>query len=361
METALVLSAGFRLQYRTLQCCAPLFRAVHVFGTSAARDLSRSRLCTQFHERPDPSGKAFGGRADVAAVQALLASQRIDYLIPSDAETTRFLAEHRTAFDAKCYPVPAVVAFDQLDDKWRFAQLCGRIGVPHPETRLCATSDDVRSALAAAEAGAVFVVKPLALWGSSGVVKVTAADAAAVLAGVAYAPLLLQRYVPGPEFTTVVLCKGGRVKRAAHYRRRGSSVEFIDESEATRLAEIVASHLRIDGILVFDIKRDPRGALQVLECNPRFWYRMDVALRAGVNFVELGLWPRRFRRTARSPVRLERLDGLRTVLSRRLRGQPARFGDDALLSAVARDPLVYALMAASRLLPSRRAAGGQQL
>ncbi len=52
----------------------------------------------------------------------------------------------------------------------------------------------------------------------------------------------------------------------------------------------IVSHLAFDGVIGFDIRESPSGFF-FLECNPRFWYNMDIAMVAGLNLVSIGLEP----------------------------------------------------------------------
>lgn len=360
MPKALILANGFRLQYRTLRCAAPLFESVEVYGTSDSRTLARSFYCRRFH--PSRSGPdAFGTPADIGAINEILITRGLDYILPSDADSTRFLAEHRSALAATSYPVPDVETFDALNDKAQFARLCARLDVPHPETQLCDSVDEVRTVLAAAAPGSRFVVKPLGLWGSLGVAMIIAGEAEPVLQSLSYSPILLQTYIPGTEFTTVVLARGGALEKVTHYAREGGAVSFFDQGEATQLAGKIAAALSYDGVMVFDVRVDPEGQLFLIECNPRFWYRMDAAMRAGANFIEYGLWPERSQGKGLFPIRPVRLDGASTILGRFVRPWSLNGSDRAFLRFVLADPLPAAFTLASRLDRRHQAANGRQL
>jgi len=44
-----------------------------------------------------------------------------------------------------------------------------------------------------------------------------------------------------------------------------------------------------DGVYNFDMIAADDGSIYFLECNPRFFYSIDLAMLAGINFVALGL------------------------------------------------------------------------
>ncbi|KRE05848.1 hypothetical protein ASE63_05880 [Bosea sp. Root381] len=360
MSKALILANGFRLQYRALRCAAPLFDAVHVYGTADAKSLSQSAFCRRFHARRS-TDEPFATPADVEAIGRILSEEGIDYILPSDADTTRFLAEHRGSLPATCYPVPTPEAFDSLNDKSRFARFCARLDLPHPTTMLCQDIGEIRAALKAAGPGRDFVVKPIGLWGSLGVARISHATAEPLLKSLGYAPILLQDYIPGTEFTTIALARGGDLEKVVHCRREEQDIGFFDQAEATSLAAKIAASLGYDGVMVFDIRVDPAGRLHLIECNPCFWYRMEMAMLAGANFVEFGFWPERSRSRGLFPVHPGRLSGAAAVLQRALQPWKLTASDRASMRFILSDPVPAAITLAGRLGRMRQAANGRQL
>ena len=285
-KRALVLAAGMRLQYRAVRCAADCFQKVFVMGTPEARPLRLSAACAGF----TPAGVSAGDVGSLAAdaVADACARLRIDVVLPSDGETTRWLAQHHAVLPARCYPTPAVSVFDTLDDKHRFGELCGRIGIPTPPMMLV---ENIQQAAAAIHTGAVrlpAVVKPLRLWGSSGVARIDHANAAQALAAVGYAPILIQEFIDGRDLSVFLVCRAGTASAAVVYQRSRQSVDFIRHDRLVALAQRIAEHVGFDGVIGFDVREQPDGALFFLECNPRFWYSMDAARRGGLNFVALG-------------------------------------------------------------------------
>ena len=320
-ERALVLAAGMRLQYRAVRCAAECFQKVFVMGTPEARPLRLSAACAGFV----PAGVNAGdvGSLATAAVSDVCTRLQIDVVLPSDGETTRWLAQNHAALPARCYPTPTVPVFDMLDDKHRFGDLCGRIGVPTPPMVLM---EDARQAAAAVRSGTVClpaVVKPLRLWGSSGVARIDHANAASVLAAVGYAPVLIQQFIDGRDLSVFLVCRAGIASAAVVYQRSRKSVDFIQHDGLVALAQRIAEHVSFDGVIGFDVREQADGALFFLECNPRFWYSMDAARRGGFNFVALGL-------EDTLPVRPRVLHNVRVPLPRALLHHPPWGADRAL-------------------------------
>ena len=48
-------------------------------------------------------------------------------------------------------------------------------------------------------------------------------------------------------------------------------------------------HYGLEGVYNFDMILAPDGCIYYLECNPRFFYKINLSMIAGINFVEFGL------------------------------------------------------------------------
>jgi predicted ATP-grasp superfamily ATP-dependent carboligase len=278
---ALILaSSGWRLQYRTLRCAARCFDRVYVLGTPPARPLARSVACTAFHAMPS----AFGADS-IQLVNELCALHNIDHILPSDAETTRFVAESRHRFATRSYPVPDAATFDLLNNKHTFAGLCQKLGVPTPQTRLVSGRQELQELLADGTLTPPIVVKPLDMWGGYGVQVLGTDDAQQLAADIDYEPILVQQYIDGTDVCAFYVCSHGKVQAEAIYRL--GTVEYLRHDRIRNECLKIIRRLRYDGVIGFDV-RDNGKALFFLECNPRFWYNMDLVMLAGMNFVEIG-------------------------------------------------------------------------
>lgn len=210
-RAALVMASDRGLPYPVLRCAAACFDAVHVLGTATARPLRRSRHCASFITLP-PGQPGFG----INTVDALCARHGISHILPGDGPATAFLAMHGAALAAPCYPVPDAASFALLDDKARFAALCRSLGVPVPESRVVAD----RAALLALlpeDRAETLVAKPLGLSASQGVYVITPRSPARAIAGIHYAPILLQSHVLGPDLCAFYLCRAGQVLAEVAY------------------------------------------------------------------------------------------------------------------------------------------------
>jgi hypothetical protein len=104
-----------------------------------------------------------------------------------------------------------------------------------------------------------------------------------------YEPLLLQDYLPGEDVCISLYCQAGKVRAAVVYTLGENSIYFTRHCQFERDAARIAKHFAYTGVLCFDGRLSPAGDVSFIECNPRFWNSMDVAMICGVNFVALGL------------------------------------------------------------------------
>jgi glutathione synthase/RimK-type ligase-like ATP-grasp enzyme len=287
VRALLLATEGTNLQYRVLRCAADFFDTVFVLGATEARLLRLSRWCAGYTSAK--VSKAGFGSLDVKTVNHMCKKLRIDVVLPSDTETTRWLAQNGPSLAVQCYPVPSVEVFDTLHDKYTFGTLCGRLGVPVPATVLLDNAQRLAAALGSDTVRLPAVVKPLRMYGSTGVFTLFAgATSPGIVAAIDYAPVLVQDYVPGRDISAFFACRGGELRAAVIYEKTGQAVHFFRQDQVVALARRVIEHFVYDGVIGFDIRERPDGALFFLECNPRFVYSINAPWLGGLNFVELG-------------------------------------------------------------------------
>jgi predicted ATP-grasp superfamily ATP-dependent carboligase len=344
---ALILSDGWRLQYRVLRCAAEHFDEVYILGTRDASPLKFSPFCKEWFN--------FSGSfqlvdaAAIAQVNNLCARLSIDCVLPSCSTTTRFLTSHNGYLISPHYPVPSRESFDVLDDKWRFSCLCVKLGIPHPRTRYFATREGLLDK--ADQLKCPLVIKPHNRSASIGVKRIEAT--AKIPAEIGYRPVLVQDYIPGRDFSAFYLCRNGQITISIAYIRTPSGIAFHHDAETERYAKIIIEYLRYNGVIGFDVRRGEDGGVWFIECNPRFWYRMDLAMIAGINFIAAGCSGIKPRGSINGAFRAPRslLRGLFT---------PWRLGayDIAFLKYLARDPLLSSLFALRNVFGANHFAAG---
>src|SRR5262245_25978149 len=112
----LILASGSRLSYHVFRCASALGHAVYVAGSGTAKILAASRYCKGYF------GICFDiDNYEMAAdeLNAIVSKIGADWIIPSDAVTTRFLGAVRHLVATNTFPVPSPAVFDTLNDKSR--------------------------------------------------------------------------------------------------------------------------------------------------------------------------------------------------------------------------------------------------
>jgi predicted ATP-grasp superfamily ATP-dependent carboligase len=210
-------------------------------------------------------------------------------VLPGDGKTTRLLSGLRDRLAAPCFPMPDAPTFDTLNNKASFMALCGTLGVPHPASRVV-SKRELTELLRHGALPLPAIAKPLELYGRLGVVKLEPNDGAAAVARIDYEPILVQDFIEGRDVCISLFCRRGAVLAEIAYVRRRATFHHLHLPELSAAARRIAAHFAYDGVLAFDGRLDPDGRFAgFIECNPRFWYNMDVAMVAGINFVGLGM------------------------------------------------------------------------
>ena len=288
----LLVAALFKLPYRVLRCAAEAGASVFVLGSARAQGLRHSKCCEAFIDFDGP----IDGRLNadlVREINRLVNALSIELVAPADALSTRSLLEIASLIDAPCFPMPALAAFDLLNDKWRFTQLCGELGIPCPESWLF---DDAEQLRAEARRGGLpfpFIAKPLSLDGSAGCIAVADEGRIGKLNGVSYRPIIVQKFIPGLDIGSSMFCRDGEIEAFLTHSYIDAVYKAHSEPRVYDEMSKVARRLRLTGIFNFDMRLTDDGDVFFLECNPRFYYKMAMSMLAGVNFLGFGLpWRR---------------------------------------------------------------------
>lgn len=276
--------------YRVLRCLHAGGAEVYVLGNSGVRALRLSRFC----KRAIVSQNIIHGERDEALAMEINSWSRelgIALIVPADAPAIRAVIASRDLIATRCFPLPKLEHFDVLNNKWAFAQLCAELEIRHPLTRLFA---DPQSAARELESGTLplpLIVKPLDRCASAGVTILEHGDCAARLSATNYRPLLVQEFVRGQEIGAGAYARAGRVEAfVVHALDRGVYTTFCDDAVFGDVEKIVR-HFALDGIYNFDMIRAADGCVYYLECNPRPYYKIDLSMIAGINFMERGIHP----------------------------------------------------------------------
>jgi biotin carboxylase len=284
----LLLASGISFQYRVLRCAAA-GAEVFILGDTVARGLAMSRYCRRF--LPSACEISFENASQIAQqINACVEELGIACVLPSDAGTTRILTSIRSELRSATFPMPDLATFDTLNDKGRFAGVCAELGLPHPESRIASTVEDLRQLFHRGEIRLPSIAKPPTMYGGIGVVTLEQGNARESIDKIDYEPILIQDFIEGDDISIALFCDQGRTVAEVVYLPQSAALQFVHNDMLCESARKVASHFAYDGVIGFDARLSPDGrSVALIECNPRFWFNMDFAMAAGINFVKLGL------------------------------------------------------------------------
>ncbi len=284
--TVLILASEWRLPYRTLRCAARCFDRIYVLGTKDAYPLARSLSCESFHFLP--SKKGFDSTS-VPFVNRLCDQLSIDWVIPSDAHTTRFLTENKAALGPKSYPVPDTATFELLNDKSAFIGLCENLDIPTPQTEVLPNKQQLLDRIQGGRLKLPLVVKPINMEGGHGVMVLRSGEAPGAAGRLDYEPIMAQEYIGGRDLCAFYFCREGTIELEVLYHHGGHFIEFIEHHDISQQCRKIIEATNYNGVIGFDVRQHDAGDFYFLECNPRFWYNMELTMLAGLNFVEAGV------------------------------------------------------------------------
>src|SRR5260370_30686343 len=125
--------------------------------------------------------------------------------------------------------------------------------------------------------------------GSQGVMVLRYGEALEVASRIGYAPIKTQEYIGGRDLCSFYLCREGRIELEVLYHHGGHFIEFIEHQDISQQCRKIIEATKYNGVIGFDILQRDVSDFYFLECNPRFWYNMELTMLAGFNFVEVGV------------------------------------------------------------------------
>jgi len=207
--------------------------------------------------------------------------------------------------------ISSLPIMDTMTDKWLFAEMLQRVGIPHPRTLRVGSMEEMLALPDSSYEG--MFLKPLHSQEFStrhGVKafqidsKRQALDIMSKLGGTSGFPILLQRYVPGSAtdhyFIDGFVDRQRRISTLFARRRLrmfpplfGNStlmetVPLCQVAGAVASIERMWSALEYRGIFSAEFKYDKEsGEFQILEVNARPWWFIEFATRCGVDVCEM--------------------------------------------------------------------------
>jgi len=189
----------------------------------------------------------------------------------------------------KSYPVPDTSTFDLLNDKSTFISLCQKLEILTPQTEVLSDKQQLLSRIQDGHLKLPLVAKPIDREGSQGVMVLHSGEALGVAGWLGYEPIMAQEYIRGRDLCAFYFCREGKIELEALYHHGGHFIEFIEHQDISQQCRKIIEATNYNGVVGFDIRQRDADYFYFLECNPRFWYNMELAMLAGPNFVEVGV------------------------------------------------------------------------
>jgi hypothetical protein len=284
----LLVSALISMPYRVMRVAREAGAEVYVLGNAMSQCLAHSRFCKKFV----PTDVAITGERQDALADEINRWTRwfgIDMVLPGDVQATRTLIATRDLIEAPLFPMPTLEQFDRLNNKWSFTELCGELGILTPKSRYIADAAQLRAEIAAGLVPLPAIAKPINHDGGLGVIRLDPDNAMGQTLKIDYGPIIVQEFIAGRDIGASVYCERGEIKAfIAHELAHATYRSLDDPAIAAALSRIVA-RAGVDGVFNFDMRLAPDGTIYYLECNPRFFFKINLSMIAGVNFVRMGL------------------------------------------------------------------------
>jgi predicted ATP-grasp superfamily ATP-dependent carboligase len=226
----------------------------------------------------------------IRQVDRAAARWNADIVVPADLDATLLLARHGGGLTrARACAIPDADTIVTLHNKWKLSRVMDRLGVPYPETELCADAD----ALARTSLPFPIITKPPDRDAGVGFQihrtrqELTARLERGKLA--AAFPVIAQRFVPGWDLGFSFLASHGHlVAYSICEHKRNGERRFYEDARLRAAIQRLVEETRYHGVGHFDARYDPaRDDFRVLELNPRFWGSLLYSTNAGVNYPEL--------------------------------------------------------------------------
>ena len=290
-----LLSEGSSLSaVQTVNDLGPLGYQLHIVDPAPRCLASWSRYVQRVHPCPpyglDPAGY-------LHAVEAVIASARIDVLLPTHEQSYLFARVRSRLAERVGLPVPDFAAVDAVLNKASFSRLLHTLGIPQPPTRVVSTADAlvattdfpcfVKTAYGASSRG-VWLVH------NAGQLRLLAEQLVAGGLLADDAEVIVQAPAAGEFELTLAAFDRGRLV-GAHCCRRlragasGSSASkvAVDRPAVREHLSRLGAHLGWHGALALDYCYDPAtGTPRYFDANPRLVEPMPAAI-AGVSLSRL--------------------------------------------------------------------------
>lgn len=238
-------------------------------------------------------------------LQALLETSEINsaVLLPCSDDWLRAVTSLPTSLGGRFPSSTSPRCVDILTNKWRFAQLLEKFGIPRPRTQLISSREQCHALPDSLFEGAI--LKPLSSvdfacrHGVKGYLVESRREAAALIEQLEL-PIMLQEFIPGPprsgyfldgfrDRTGRTTALFGRRRLRMYPRKLGNStliesVPLRDLSNAIFPLEYLLERISYRGVFSAEFKFDERDrTFKLIEINARPWWYVEFASRCGVD------------------------------------------------------------------------------
>jgi hypothetical protein len=272
----------------------PIEISFFLVGPKKIAFLRRSKGCRQYFTNDLSLEEA--NQADFIQTIGSLDSTcaNVFLVLPVDDSANRIIHSTFDRLGVRSYPMPDRASFEILNDKWRFHQLCSKLGIPVPKAAPINNKADIDFDYLRMTVGLPFVLKPTNKCDRLGVHVIFSKDQLhkeiCANANYNFAPLVAQTFVTGVDIDISVLADNGHIKHFAVQIRKERTLYFVKNEELVSFAEILVRHLCYTGLIHIDARLQyGSGEIFLVEANPRFWGSLDAATCCGLNFVRAGI------------------------------------------------------------------------
>lgn len=295
-EHILILTSEYALAYRGVRCFSEAGFKVSVVATKAAsRALSMSRFVDEaigIHRFPSVEDQELQ-----QYLNETIARLGVDVVTAADTPAIRFLNANRAGLKARFFPFPDASQHRTLNDKGEFRELCSTLGIVVPKGFVCRDTRTILQQIEARSLNFPVLLKPVARQGGRGIVLAHRRDVEKKARRLSYEPILVEEFIRGKDVGISVLAADGEIVAAIGQQYEGGVYHVIENPTLEQAAPGIIKALGCSGIYNFDAIMTPDGDTYLLECNPRFYYRICLTLLAGLNFPALAMRPDQKHRT----------------------------------------------------------------
>lgn len=291
---ALVLSSGPPISLKVLHCLNAAGIMTDLLDLGPVSIARYSRYCKHY-SRLTPSIREDDTQRLADAIETHRKRCGNEIVVAADVLSAGMLhAVQHQLIDMAVFPVSAGALLEKLDNKWTFYSFLVAQGIAAPRAALLEAMNEVDSE-AVGRLEFPLLVKPLHSESSHGLhwVAGPAELRRYLAAGGRHSalPLMLQEYAPGYDADISLLAWQGEIlAHVIQSRKDPAALEFIEHDGVLAAARQIVAASGYSGVANIDVRvEETSGSVQVLECNPRFWYTLQASAWRGLNFLEVGI------------------------------------------------------------------------